>query len=71
MIPLERFWLLLLLLAATMSMSGCPMARVPEVAGIVLAVMFFAKACKAFAAASAGSNQAMSGRKHAGVPDEL
>lgn len=46
------------------------MARVPEVAGIVLAVMFFTKACKAFAAASAGSNQALSGRKH-GVPDEL
>lgn len=48
------------------------MARVPEVAGIVLAVVFFTKACKAFAAASAGSNQhqAMFGRKRS-VPDEL
>lgn len=53
-----------------MSMSGCPMARVPEVTGIVLAVVFFTKACKAFAAASAGSKYGLSGRKHA-VPDEL
>eukprot|EP00752_Nemacystus_decipiens_P009159 g8181.t1 len=56
--------------SAEMSMSGCPMARVPEVAGIVLAVVFFTKACKAFAAASAGSNAAVPGRKHK-VPDEL
>lgn len=52
--------------AADMSMSGCPMARVPEVAGIVLAVVLLAKACKAFSASAARS-----GRTRGSVPDEL
>lgn len=51
-----------------MSMAGCPMARVPEIAGMVLAVAFFAKACQAFASSSVDT---LAGRRSKRVPDEL
>ncbi|CAM9722521.1 unnamed protein product [Ectocarpus sp. 6 AP-2014] len=53
-----------------MSMSGCPMARVPEIAGIVLAVVCLAKVCKAFTASSRGALSSGSTSNH-GVPQEL
>ncbi|CAN0556235.1 unnamed protein product [Ectocarpus sp. 8 AP-2014] len=53
-----------------MSMSGCPMARVPEIAGVVLAVVCLAKVCKAFTASSRGALSSGSTNNH-GVPQEL
>ncbi|CAB1100612.1 unnamed protein product [Ectocarpus sp. CCAP 1310/34] len=53
-----------------MSMSGCPMARVPEIAGVVLAVICLAKVCKAFTASSRGVLSSSSTNNH-GVPREL
>ena len=55
---------------AEMSMSGCPMSRVAEIAGLVIAVTFFAKACKAFATTSAATGAVSRGRTPR-VPDEL
>lgn len=54
---------------AEMSMSGCPMSRAAEIAGLVIAATFFAKACKAFATTSAATGAVSRGRNR--VPGEL
>lgn len=45
-----------------MSMSGCPMSRAAEFAGLVIAATFFVKACKAFATTSAATGATSRGK---------
>lgn len=50
-------------------MSGCPMSRAAEIAGLVIAATFFVKACKAFATTSAATGPTSRGKNR--VPSEL
>lgn len=54
---------------ADMSMSGFPMSRGAEIAGLVIAATFFVKACKAFATTSAATGAVSRGKNS--VPEEL
>lgn len=47
--------------AVLCTMSGCPMSRVAEVAGVVMVITFLAKATKAFSAGSSAPSSAPKG----------